>query len=113
MNKTDHGIANFEKYTENRSRYFHVEKTKPVLGGVFLLPQCVLAIEYEGDIPELLPFMVTKIYSHVILIQRRTKKRGIHTQSISKWNFRHYAQEVNEDGYLKMTSQFYGLSVSI
>lgn len=113
MNKIDHGISDFTKIVENRNRYFHEEKMKPVLGGVFLLPQCVLAIEHEGDIPELLPFMVTKIYSHVILIQRQTKKRGIHTQAISKWNFRHYAEEVSEEGYMKMTSQFYGLSIQI
>lgn len=113
MNKTNHGIANFEKYTENRNRYFHEEKTKPVLGGVFFIPQCVLAIEHEGDIPELLPFMVTKIYPHVILIQRQTRKRGIHTQAISKWNFRHYAEEIQEELWPRYTGQCYGLSIDI
>ena len=113
MNKTDHGISVFTKFVENRNKYFHEEKTKPVLGGVFLIPQCVLAMEYEGDVPVFLPFMVTKIYPHVILIQRQTKKRGIHTQAISKWNFRHYAEEVNEEQYLKLTNSFYGLSVEI
>lgn len=113
MNKTDHGIANFEKYAENRSRYFHEEKTEPVLGGVFFIPQCVLGMEYEGDVPVFLPFMVTKIYPHVILIQRQTKKHGVHTQAISKWNFRHYAEEVSEEQCLKWTKQFYGLSVEI
>ena len=113
MIKQNHGIANYTKFVENRNKYFHKKKTKPVLGGVFFLPQVVLAMEYEGDLPEFLPFMVTKIYSHVILIQRRTRKRGIHTQAISKWNFRHYAEKVNEDGYMKMVNQFWGISVNI
>lgn len=110
--KLNHGISVEQSgYMPPQNIYYHREKVNPSVGEVYLMPQKKLAIEYDGMIPEFLPVMVVKLYEHVVLMERRTKKRGNMKYAVDRWTFEHYA--LNVDNVDRYGDNFIGISITI
>ena len=112
MDKMNHGIANGYKYRPPVDKYKHDYIIHPLIGFIYLLPQTKLAIKRDFVLPDYMPFVVTHIYDHVVLMLKSTK-HGLHPQALDMWTFKHYAIPIDINDIESYTNQFYGVSIEL